>query len=195
MNEQQVIAYCESMLGRVAFTNKYDLGECVGFFNAYTKAITGVMYFIYGCNWAYQLATNPNNRPDIAEQIAGNAGMQIGDCAVWDERIGRGGHVAVYAGGLDFYMQNWGKRKVTRQTVTQQAFDIIVGYIRIKTISHTAAPIVAEPKTYTVQPDDCLSVIGDNLGVNWHKIYEANRELIGDNPDLIYPGQVLVIPE
>ncbi len=28
----------------------------------------------------------------------------------------------------------------------------------------------------------------------WHAIYDANRDVIGDNPDKIYPGQVLKIP-
>ena len=29
----------------------------------------------------------------------------------------------------------------------------------------------------------------------WPRIYEANKSLIGDNPDLIQPGQNLVIPQ
>ncbi len=29
---------------------------------------------------------------------------------------------------------------------------------------------------------------------SWKKIYEANKEII-DNPDLIFPGQELIIPE
>ena len=28
----------------------------------------------------------------------------------------------------------------------------------------------------------------------WHAIYDANRDVIGDNPDKIFPGQVLKIP-
>lgn len=32
-------------------------------------------------------------------------------------------------------------------------------------------------------------------GAMWEKLYEANRDVIGDNPSLIYPGQVLVVPE
>jgi len=48
--------------------------------------------------------------------------------------------------------------------------------------------------TYVVQPGDCLSVIGDELGVDWHLIYAENRDLIGDDPNLIHPGTELVIP-
>jgi nucleoid-associated protein YgaU len=32
-------------------------------------------------------------------------------------------------------------------------------------------------------------------GNQWKTIYEANRAVIGSNPDLIKPGQVLTIPE
>ncbi|GHA69078.1 LysM peptidoglycan-binding domain-containing protein [Pontibacter akesuensis] len=50
---------------------------------------------------------------------------------------------------------------------------------------------------YTVQSGDSLSKIakkhyGD--ANTWKRIYEANKDKIGDNPDLIRPGQRLVIP-
>ncbi len=49
--------------------------------------------------------------------------------------------------------------------------------------------------TYTVQPGDSLSAIAARLGLpDWHPLYEANAAVIGDNPNLIYPGQVLVLP-
>jgi nucleoid-associated protein YgaU len=52
-------------------------------------------------------------------------------------------------------------------------------------------------RSYTVQKGDSLSKIakreyGDVQ--QWHRIYEANRDTIKD-PDLIYPGQVIRIPE
>jgi LysM repeat protein len=45
--------------------------------------------------------------------------------------------------------------------------------------------------TYEVQPGDTLSGIADQLGVDLETLAEAND--IAD-PDLIYPGQVLIIP-
>lgn len=45
--------------------------------------------------------------------------------------------------------------------------------------------------TYTVQSGDCLSAIGEKLGVDWTAIASANG--IG-SPYTIYPGQVLTIP-
>jgi nucleoid-associated protein YgaU len=61
----------------------------------------------------------------------------------------------------------------------------------------SAAPSAAAGRTYVVVSGDSLSKIakreyGD--AQKWPKIYEANRSLIKD-PDLIYPGQELRIPE
>ena len=47
------------------------------------------------------------------------------------------------------------------------------------------------PNTYTVQAGDSLSAIGEKLNINWQELYARNKNVIGDNPDKIYPGQVL----
>jgi nucleoid-associated protein YgaU len=51
-------------------------------------------------------------------------------------------------------------------------------------------------RTYTVNSGDNLSAIAQNFygdASQWHRIYDANRDKIS-NPDLIHPGQELVIP-
>lgn len=58
------------------------------------------------------------------------------------------------------------------------------------------SPKPEQAKSYTVKPGDCLWIIakyyyGD--GSKYPVIYNANRDKISD-PNLIYPGQVLVIP-
>jgi len=50
-------------------------------------------------------------------------------------------------------------------------------------------------RTYTVQPGDTLSAIAQKLGLGgWQALYDANRGTIGGNPNVIKPGQVLVVP-
>jgi nucleoid-associated protein YgaU len=52
--------------------------------------------------------------------------------------------------------------------------------------------------TYVVRSGDSLSRIAKRHYGNaklWPRIYEANRTLIGDDPDLIQPGQSLVLPQ
>ena len=54
-----------------------------------------------------------------------------------------------------------------------------------------------ESSPYLVQAGDTLSEIADSeLGdvEAWPRLYSANRQLVGPNPDLIHPGQVIVLP-
>lgn len=55
-----------------------------------------------------------------------------------------------------------------------------------------------EVKKHTVVSGDTLSGIAqkyyDDAG-KYMKIYEANKAVIGDNPDLIQPGMELIIPK
>ena len=51
-------------------------------------------------------------------------------------------------------------------------------------------------QTYTVAKGDTLSSIAKNhygKASAWHQIFDANRDVI-DDPDRIFPGQVLRIP-
>ncbi|MGV9811250.1 transglycosylase family protein [Streptomyces cellulosae] len=45
----------------------------------------------------------------------------------------------------------------------------------------------------TVRPGDTLSGIAARHGTDWRRLYAANRDVIGDDPDLIVPGQRLDI--
>lgn len=47
-------------------------------------------------------------------------------------------------------------------------------------------------RTYTVVKGDTLSGIAKKLGISdWHTLYNNNKNVIGNNPNLIKPGQVL----
>ena len=72
----------------------------------------------------------------------------------------------------------------------------------------TSTPATDEPSadgtetidTYVVQPGDTLSSIareyyGDAWATSWQRIYEANRDVIGDDPGRLQIGMTLDIPQ
>lgn len=67
--------------------------------------------------------------------------------------------------------------------------------------ANQAAPQPAattQGETYTVVSGDSLSKIAKHHygdATKWHQIYEANKGIIGSNPDHIEVGQVLTLPK
>ncbi|MFE2430289.1 transglycosylase family protein [Streptomyces sp. NPDC059373] len=66
--------------------------------------------------------------------------------------------------------------------------------------SHSSASSASTPSkssggSYTVVSGDTLSKIADAKGVagGWQKLYAANKSVVGGNPDLIFPHQVLTL--
>ncbi|MCP4424366.1 MAG: LysM peptidoglycan-binding domain-containing protein [Chloroflexi bacterium] len=62
----------------------------------------------------------------------------------------------------------------------------------------TAAMRKAAPgaKTHTVAADDTLGGIAKKYGLaNWKELYEANKDVIGDDPNKIRAGMELKIPK
>lgn len=67
------------------------------------------------------------------------------------------------------------------------------------------APPAAPPATVTVAPGDSLWAITARLlpdgasdaevAAAWPGLYEANRDVVGPDPDLIHPGVVLTVPD
>ncbi|AKH81638.1 transglycosylase [Streptomyces sp. CNQ-509] len=52
-------------------------------------------------------------------------------------------------------------------------------------------PVKRGDGNYTVRPGDTLSRIAAAHGTPWREVYEANRDVIGADPDVILPGQRL----
>lgn len=56
-------------------------------------------------------------------------------------------------------------------------------------------PSIEEKPNYVVQPNDTLEKIGRKTGHPWTEILGLNKNTLKNNPDKIYPGQELLIPE
>lgn len=66
---------------------------------------------------------------------------------------------------------------------------IFIGQIiKIPVISNNINPI-----SYVVKKGDTLSSIALKYATDWQTLYQKNKEVIGDNPNLIKPGQILKI--
>lgn len=61
------------------------------------------------------------------------------------------------------------------------------------TTGNTDTGADTDPGTYKVGAGDSLSGIasGHDVAGGWHRLYDVNHQLIGDNPNLIKPGQIL----
>jgi nucleoid-associated protein YgaU len=65
----------------------------------------------------------------------------------------------------------------------------------------TEPPEPAAPGTYVVRAGDSLwsiarshPVVATSVDDRWRAIWQANRDVVGDDPDLIHPGQALSLP-
>lgn len=108
------------------------------------------------------------------------------------------------------YWENGGDVGTIHYSITLKEYrEVTVRTVKVKTESVTATAKAevkkevqrvdtqAKPKTYTVKSGDCLWNIAKKYygnGSLYTKIYNANRDKIS-NPNLIYTGQVLTIPD
>ena len=83
--------------------------------------------------------------------------------------------------------------------ITQAYVDRMEDSYEPKTAAAPGTETEAETKTretYIVRAGDCLWTIAEEQlgdGMYWSSIYEVNRELIGDDPNLIYVGWELIL--
>lgn len=123
-------------------------------------------------------------------------------------------HLIVTGVGVDCYC------RITKFEATEQGGDVgtvhysislkeyrepKVRQVKVNTTTGTASVSkdsartdnTTTPQTYTVKKGDCLWNIAKKFygnGAKYTVIYNANKSVIGGNPNLIYAGQVLTIP-
>ena len=64
--------------------------------------------------------------------------------------------------------------------------------------SRASSTNVSNSNSYKVQKGDCLWNIAkaaSGSGSNWKQLYNLNKKVIGSNPNLIKPGQILTLPD
>jgi cell wall-associated NlpC family hydrolase len=204
----QAIAWAKSMIGKAVYVyggtgpTGYD---CSGFLQAaWAHAGVHIPRDTYGMN------SGMTHVPQSA--------MRPGDLILWDFP-GAGAspnHVTMYLGAgqtIEIHVRP-GNDVTISSVASRQRSGSIVAVVRPEPNVNPAPPVSGKPKPpapkpapvpgngtgtrYTVQPGDYLSkiaakVYGDSR--QWRKIYDANRSVIGGNPDLILPGQVLNLPK
>lgn len=65
--------------------------------------------------------------------------------------------------------------------------------IIVQNTNETVAP-KQEVKTHVVQSGESLASIAAKYNLSWEEIYKANKDVIGNNPSMIFSGMKLVLP-
>jgi len=80
------------------------------------------------------------------------------------------------------------------RSVSEKAVEALPNTAKKATEKKSAANTTGV-RTYSVRAGDYLSKIAyeQNVSGGWHRLYEDNREAVGDNPSLIHPGLKLTI--
>lgn len=122
-------------------------------------------------------------------------------------------HVIITGGGVDEYCtiekfnynEEGGDVGTLHYSMSLKEYrEVTIRQVKVEgetaTVEQTQTRVdnTTNPKTYTVKKGDCLWNIAKTLygsGSDYTKIYEANKGVVGSNPNRIYPGQVLTIPE
>ena len=91
-------------------------------------------------------------------------------------------------------------RSAASRSAKEEADQVAAEMADLKRASRSAPARQEYIGTHKVVAGDTMSGIalkfyGSAVKDKWMAIYEANKELIGDNPALIHPGQELKIPK
>lgn len=192
--------------------------QCWDLWSHYASNLIGVNpWWLTGTNSGGGCSSHPGFTCGIWYGFGGNLNpwftsygpdtvAQPGDVAIWDYGYPATpySHVAIVVedrgGSLYTMTQNPGACHYGQ--ITKNG---LLGYLRPDNQSFFAgngngSTGVATPTnpgwggTYTVVSGDTLSGIAGNYGISWQDLYAANTDVIGGNPNVIVPSQVLRVP-
>lgn len=163
-------------------------------FAVYKSGFKGADFFL-GCFEALKTGGQPfqfivcRSRPDGKQLFDTNMKVSMEDYKIIED-ANEGFDIAV-----QIKLKQW--RDYGTKSVSIR-FDFERAKASVETERETTnAPASKASKTYTVVKGDCLWTIAKKFYGNGSKytiIYDANKAVIGENPNLIYPGQMLSIP-
>ena len=90
----------------------------------------------------------------------------------------------------------WGNGEERRNRLTQAGYNyetVQNNVNRVLGFNNTSSSQTHGNIKYTVKSGDTLSAIARKYNVNVQQLYLKNKQIIGNNPNLIYPGQILTI--
>ena len=135
------------------------------------------------------ILTMKNSKKPVRFTIAGGIGVSMYCTIEKFDRKEKGGDV----GSIHYSI----KLKEYKETVIRQLKVDASSCKAMISGSNSRTDPSSIPVTYTVKENDCLWNLAVKFyrnGFKYNTIYNANKSIIGDNPNNIYAGQVLVIP-
>ncbi|GAA3759558.1 transglycosylase family protein [Streptomyces tremellae] len=127
----------------------------------------------------------------VAEKVLGSQGPGAWPVCSGHAGLARGGGTPHLATAADTVRHTAPAKVRTTHTDTERARPAAVP--KERAASPTTVPTQREG--YTVARGDSLSqiTVDRHLAGTWQQVYEDNRKVVGDDPDLIFPGQRLVL--
>lgn len=92
-----------------------------------------------------------------------------------------------------YYTVNFRQYKTIRPRKYNTNTGVIEEPDRVTMADRPPVPEKELPNPYKVKSGDTLTLIAKRYGTDWRRIYEANKSIIGPDPDIIQPGQELYI--
>ena len=180
----------------------HGASECVALANQFNEGVLGGAFVRVGSalDWWTNLNVAAVHGFERITENPQHGDLFVASCELYDCQFGHIGYVVRGWDGSTFgtIEQNAGiPNAVSRHNRTMANVDGFLRTVRQDIVNPAPAPSPEPPapspagNVYVVQPGDTLSEIGDALGMNWVDLYEANRDVVGDNPNLIFPGQEL----